>query len=79
MQNILNLTKHEKTKNILFRALGNVSGSISTFFLIRVIRCENKNHMGRAIFYNKLFKVFEYPQNKWGTFYIYNSKGNYNG
>jgi len=65
----MKIVKHEKTSNRVLRLIGNVSGSISTFFLLRCVRFEKKNYKYPAIIAGSLFKLFEKPQNKWGTYY----------
>ena len=69
--------KREKTNNILLRFIGNVSGSIFTFFLLKEIRSEKKNHKLRAKVFAKIGNLFEIPQNKWATYYISSSKDKY--
>lgn len=55
----------------MLRLIGNISGSISTYFLLREIRSEDKDRPSRAKLYAKLFCLFEIPQKKWGTYYTY--------
>jgi hypothetical protein len=66
---MLNFQKHIKTRNPVFRLIGNISGSISTYFLIKEIRAEDKNHITLAKTFAKLFMIFEKPQKRWGTYY----------
>ncbi len=66
---MINFEKHIKTRNPALRFVGNVSGSISTYFLMREIRSEDKNNNSRARLYARLYRIFEKPQNKWGTYY----------
>lgn len=66
---MLNFEKHIRTRNPILRLVGNISGSISTFFLMREIRSEDRDNVSRAKLYAKLFRIFEGPQNKWGTYY----------
>lgn len=66
---MLNFEKHIKTRNPVLRLIGNVSGSISVYFLIRGIRAEDKDNTIRAKTFAKLFHIFEKPQNRWGTYY----------
>jgi hypothetical protein len=66
---MVNFEKHIKTRNPLLRLVGNTSGSISTYFLTREIRSEDKGNFGRAKRYAKLFRIFEKPQNRWATYY----------
>jgi hypothetical protein len=66
---MLNFEKHLRTKNPVLRLIGNTSGSISNYFLIKEIHSEDKDNVGRAKLYAKLFRIFEGPQNKWGTYY----------
>lgn len=66
---MINFEKHVRTKNPILRLVGNVSGSISTLFLMREIRSEDRDNASRAKLYAKLFRIFEGPQNKWGTYY----------
>ena len=65
-----NFIKKEKTNNLVLRLIGNVSGSIFTFFLIREIRAENKNRMVIARVFAKICNPFGKAQNKWATYYI---------
>jgi hypothetical protein len=66
---MLNFEKHLRTKNPVLRLIGNTSGSISNYFLIKEIHSEDKDNVGRAKVFSKLFSIFEKPQNKWGTYY----------
>jgi hypothetical protein len=66
---MLNFEKHNRTRNPVLRLVGNVSGSVSNYFLMREIRSEDKDNNSRAKLYAKLFRIFEGPQNKWGTYY----------
>lgn len=66
---MFNFEKHIQTRNPVLRLIGNVSGSISTYFLMREIRSEDKDRTNRAKLYAKLFYFFEIPQKKWGTYY----------
>lgn len=65
-----NFIKKEKTNNILLRLIGNISGSIFTFFLIREIRAEDKGHVLRAKMFAKICSPFGKAQNKWATYYV---------
>jgi lipid-A-disaccharide synthase-like uncharacterized protein len=65
-----NFIRKEKTNNLVLRLIGNVSGSIFTFFLIREIRAENKNRMVVARVFAKICNPFGKAQNKWATYYI---------
>jgi hypothetical protein len=67
---MLNFEKHIQTKNPVLRSIGNTSGSISTYFLMREIHAEDKNNNLRAKAFAKLFSIFEKPQKKWGTYYV---------
>jgi hypothetical protein len=62
--------RKEKTNNLVLRFIGNISGSIFTFFLIREIRAENKNRILRAKIFAKICNPFGKIQNKWATYYI---------
>ena len=62
--------RKEKTNNILLRLVGNISGSIFTFFLIREIRAEDKGHVLRAKMFAKICSPFGKAQNKWATYYV---------
>lgn len=66
---MLNFEKHIQTRNPVLRLIGNVSGSVSTYFLMREIRSEDKDRPNHAKLYAKLFYLFEIPQKKWGTYY----------
>jgi hypothetical protein len=66
---MLNFEKHLRTKNLVLRLIGYISGSISNYFLIKVIRAEDKNNIGRAKVFSKLFSIFEKPQNRWDAYY----------
>lgn len=66
---MLNFEKHIKTRNLVLRLIGNVSGSISIYFLMKEIRAEKKNNDRRARTFAKLFFIFEKPQRRWGTYY----------
>jgi formate/nitrite transporter FocA (FNT family) len=65
-----NFIKKEKTNNLILRFIGNVCGSIFTFFLIREIKAENKNHIIRPKMFAKVCNPFGKAQNKWATYYI---------
>lgn len=67
---MLNFEKHIKTRNPALRSIGNISGSISTYFLMKEIRAEDKDNNLRAKAFAKLFSIFEKPQKRWGTYYI---------
>jgi hypothetical protein len=67
---MLNFEKHIQTRNPALRSVGNISGSISTYFLMKEIRAEDKDNNLRARIFAKLFLIFEKPQKKWGTYYI---------
>jgi hypothetical protein len=69
---MLNLEKKIRSKNLVLRLIGNISGSISVYYLIRGIRAEDKNNANRSKLYAKLFRIFEKPQNRWGTYYTGN-------
>lgn len=62
--------RKEKTNNLVLRFIGNISGSIFTFFLIREIRAEDKDHMLRAKMFAKICSPFGKAQNKWATYYV---------
>lgn len=62
--------KKQKTNNLVLRFIGNVSGSIFTFFLLKEIRAEDKNHMVGARVFAKICNPFGKAQNKWATYYI---------
>jgi hypothetical protein len=66
---MLNFEKHIKTRNPVLRFIGNTSGSISTYFLMKEIRAEDKENISRAKTFAKLFRIFEKPQKLWGTYY----------
>lgn len=66
---MLNFEKHIQTRNPVLRFIGNTSGSISTYFLTKEIRSEDKNHVVLAKTFAKLFRIFENPQKRWGTYY----------
>jgi hypothetical protein len=63
-------TRKEKTNNLVLRFIGNISGSIFTFFLIKEIRAEDKNHILRAKMFAKICNPFGKAQNKWATYYV---------
>jgi hypothetical protein len=62
--------KKEKTNNLVLRFIGNISGSIFTFFLIKEIKAEDRNHKIRAIVFARICSPFGKAQNKWATYYI---------
>ena len=62
--------RKEKTNNLVLRFIGNISGSIFTFFLIREIRAEDKGHVLRAKMFAKICSPFGKAQNKWATYYV---------
>jgi len=62
--------RKEKTNNLVLRLIGNISGSIFTFFLIREIRAEDKGHVLRAKMFAKMCSPFGKAQNKWATYYV---------
>ena len=62
--------RKEKTNNLVLRFIGNICGSIFTFFLIREIRAEHKNHLIRAIIFARISAPFGKAQNKWATYYV---------
>jgi len=66
---MLNFEKHNQTNNPVLRLIGNTSGSISTYFLMKEIRAEDKNNSNSAKVFAKLFFIFEKPQKRWGTYY----------
>lgn len=66
---MLKFEKHIQTRNPALRSIGNISGSISTYFLIKEIRAEDKDNNLRARVFAKLFLIFEKPQKRWGTYY----------
>jgi hypothetical protein len=65
-----NFIRKEKTNNPILRFIGNICGSIFTFFLIKEINAEDKNHKLRAKMFAKICSPFGKAQNKWGTYYI---------
>lgn len=67
---MLNFEKHIQTRNPVLRSIGNISGSISTYFLMKEIHAEDKDNNLRARVFAKLFLIFEKPQKRWGTYYI---------
>ena len=69
--------KKQRTNNILLRLIGNISGSIFTFFLLKEIRCEKKNHKLRAKIFAKMGSVFERLDDKWATYYTSSSINKY--
>ena len=62
--------RKEKTNNLVLRLIGNISGSIFTFFLIREIRAEDKGHVLKAKMFAKIYSPFGKAQNKWATYYV---------
>jgi hypothetical protein len=62
--------RKEKTNNLILRFIGNISGSIFTFFLIREIRAEDKGRVLRAKMFAKICSPFGKAQNKWATYYV---------
>jgi len=69
--------RKEKTNNILLRLIGNICGSIFTFFLLKEIRADDKRHVLRAKMFAKISSLFEKGQNKWATYYTSSSKDKY--
>lgn len=67
---MLDLVKQQKTNNLFLRLIGNVSGSIFAFLIIRVIRNEDKGHNLRAKMFAKICPPFSNAQDKWATYYI---------
>lgn len=67
---MLNLVKQQRTNNLILRLIGNVSGSIFAFFIIRVVKNENKGRNLRAKMFAKLCPPFSKAQDKWATYYI---------
>jgi hypothetical protein len=66
---MLKFEKHIQTRNPALRSIGNISGSISVYFLMKEIRSEDKKNNLRAKVFAKLFSIFERPQKRWGTYY----------
>lgn len=69
-KNMKKFIRKEKTNNILLRFIGNICGSIFTFFLLKEIRADDKRHALRARMFAKISSLFEKGQDKWATYYI---------
>jgi len=67
---MIKLIKKEKTSNRILRFIGNISGSIFTYFLIKSIRSERKNRKLIAKMFDKICNLFHKPFDTWGTFYV---------
>lgn len=65
-----NVEKKEHTNNRVLRIIGNASGAIGHFAILKCVRNENKNRLKRAKLWERVFRVFDKPCSWWGTFYV---------
>jgi hypothetical protein len=65
------ITKHQKTKILPLRWIGNLCGEISATSLVRAIDLQEDDHLGyRFTFHCKVWHYFNKPYELWGTYYI---------
>jgi hypothetical protein len=68
-------TKHNRTKILPLRWIGNICGNIAVEFLVHaVILDEDGNNGLRYNIYSKIWNVLNKPYSKWGTYYKINIK-----
>ena len=65
------ITKHQKTKILPLRWIGNVCGKISSNSLVKVWNLDEDEDFGYHYkFHSKIWKYLDRPYRWWGTYYI---------
>lgn len=63
-------TKHQRTKNILLRWIGNALGEHAGNHLVRCVNMdESKEYGWRYRYHAKMWHYLNKPYEKWGTYY----------
>lgn len=65
-----NVTKHQKTKILPLRWIGNLCGEISANSLVKAFKLQRDNNLGyRFTFHCKVWHYLNKPYTWWGTYY----------
>lgn len=65
------ITKHQKTKILPLRWIGNLCGELSANSLVKAFDLQEDDHLGyRFTFYCKVWHYFNKPYEWWGTYWI---------
>lgn len=66
-----NITKHEKTKILPLRWIGNGCSYIATNSLVKAFNLQEDDNLGyRFKFHSKVWHYFNKPYTWWGTYYM---------
>jgi hypothetical protein len=69
------ITKHQKTKILPLRCIGNICGEISSNHLVEAMYMDENGDYGyRFKFHSKVWKYLNKPYEWWGTYYIIDLK-----
>jgi len=65
------ITKHQKTRILPLRWIGNLCGEVSSYSLTRAWNLDEEENYGyRYKIHCKVFKYLDKPYRWWGTYYI---------
>jgi hypothetical protein len=65
------ITKHQKTKILPLRWIGNLCGEISSNHLVEAMYMDENGDYGyRFKFHSKVWKYLNKPYEWWGTYYL---------
>jgi hypothetical protein len=65
------ITKHQKTRILPLRWIGNLCGEVSSYSLTRAWNLDEEENYGyRYKIHCKVFKYLDKPYRLWGTYYI---------
>jgi hypothetical protein len=69
------ITKHQKTKILPLRWIGNLCGEVASNSLVRAFGLQDQYNFGyRFKFHSKVWKYLNKPYELWGTYYIIDLK-----
>jgi hypothetical protein len=65
------ITKHQKTRILPLRWIGNICGEFASSSLVKVLDLDEDGDFGyRFKFHSKVWKYLDKPYRWWGTYYI---------
>ena len=71
----LNSRKHQRTKILPLRWIGNLLSYVATRSLVKAINLDEENNLGfRFKFHSKVWHYLNKPYQWWGTYYTINLK-----
>ncbi len=64
------ITKHQRTKILPLRLMGNLCGDIAGNHIVKALYMdENGDFNWRYKYHAKMWKIFNKPYERWGTYY----------